>query len=634
MSTSATQETASAFVTNGFDGHATITLYHKNSSYGTQCGVWFANPGQQVGPLEVLFPVGGGSGLVLDYWAIEVAVQDGSSPGIYRNGGWVSSTPWKECQLQKADVGQSLPLSVDTATFSIDLPSGGCTASMSRASDYVAVDHVFVLMLENHSFDNMLAFSGIPGIQVATTANSNTFDGTTYSVSTPAPASMPTDPGHNFCNVLTQLCGEGTTTQPWTPYPSTITNSGFVADYQTQTPNELNNIMACLDTPSQITVLPQLAAEFAVCDQWFSSLPGPTWPNRFFLHGASSGGWSNSPGGTQEVIWMSPLLGFKYPSGNSIFDTLGAAGWQWRIYVDESGPAIGGIPMVAALKGVTYGLDCHPFANFADDLQNPYPYAYTFIEPNYGDVSSTYEGGSSQHPLDSPTGGENLIKALYEAVRSSPFWSRSVLIVTYDEHGGFYDSVAPGRATPPGDGSPNDSSINSAGFMFDHYGVRVPAVIVSPLIPQATVDHTLYDHTSVLATLESLFGLTALTNRDKGANNLLHLLSLTTPRTDCPTTLTAPPPPELAARALVAPDIDRQPLPASGDVHAPLQVALKIDLELSGADSVAQTAARARFKAVVTRGDAAAYATDVMTRARAARANAAQSGQGGVSARS
>jgi phospholipase C len=84
-------------------------------------------------------------------------------------------------------------------------------------------------------------------------------------------------------------------------------------------------------------------------------------------------------------------------------------------------------------------------------------------------------------------GGEALIKATYEAIRNSPLWERSLQIITYDEHGGFYDSVQPGGATPPGDGSPNDLSINSGGFLFDWYGVRVPAVIVSPEVSKEVI---------------------------------------------------------------------------------------------------------------------------------------------------
>ncbi len=189
----------------------------------------------------------------------------------------------------------------------------------------------------------------------------------------------------------------------------------------------------------------QLATDFAVCDHWFSSLPGPTWPNRFFVHGASSAGWADSPPPATIALWETPGGGFTYPSGSSIYDALVKAGMQWRVYVDENGPLLGGIPQVAALKGITYGINTNAFTRFASDLQGPYPYTYTFIEPNYGDVSGgSYTGGSSQHPTDGVSGGEGLVKATYEAIRNSPLWNRSLLIVTYDEHGGFYDSVPPG----------------------------------------------------------------------------------------------------------------------------------------------------------------------------------------------
>ena len=107
--------------------------------------------------------------------------------------------------------------------------------------------------------------------------------------------------------------------------------------------------------------------------------------------------------------------------------------------------------------------------------------------------------------MDGIVGGEALIKATYEAIRNSPLWATSLLIITYDEHGGFYDSVeTAGTAIPPGDSS--RSHVNQHGFTFKQYGVRVPAVVVSPLIPKGKVDHTVYDHSSVLATLEELFG--------------------------------------------------------------------------------------------------------------------------------
>jgi phospholipase C len=132
-----------------------------------------------------------------------------------------------------------------------------------------------------------------------------------------------------------------------------------------------------------------------------------------------------------------------------------------------------------------------------------------------------------------------LIKELYEAIRASPHWDESLLVITYDEHGGFYDHVAPPTAVAPGDRI-LDPANNRHGFDFRQLGVRVPAVIVSPLIPRNLVDHTVYDHTSVLATVEEFFGLAPLTERDRHATSMTHLLSLGTPRVDAPTTL--PPP--------------------------------------------------------------------------------------------
>jgi phospholipase C len=144
------------------------------------------------------------------------------------------------------------------------------------------IEHVFVLMLENHSFDNMFAMSGIPGIICATTANANDWNKTTYRVQNGAPASMPSDPGHEFPDVIEQLAGVGASYPSGGPYPP-IHNSGFAANYATSTtegpapaPAQVGDIMACFTTKTQLPVLYQLATSFAVCDQWFSSIPGPT----------------------------------------------------------------------------------------------------------------------------------------------------------------------------------------------------------------------------------------------------------------------------------------------------------------------------------------------------------------------
>jgi phospholipase C len=611
---------------------AIITLWHKNSDYGVTSQTWEVPADGTCGPMTVLFNTGLGSLTVQDYWAVKVVVQGGSAQGVFHS---VGSGNWTECQLQSPDAGQSIVFKVDTSSLQITLPSGGTSAQMQLTSPLAQVDNVFVLMLENHSFDNIFALSGIPGIVGSSTQNMNEYNGVQYFCAAPAPTAMPTDPGHEFADTYEQLCGEGAVHSPWSSYGSP-TATGFVANYATSlselkdhnpaylpTPNEYGDIMLCFDTPNQLPVIYQLATEFAVCDRWWSSLPGPTWPNRFFVHGASSAGWADSPGDTDIAKWET-VSGFTYPSGASIYDRLGDARMNWRIYVDEDGDALGGIPQVSSLKGITYKIDTESFSGFAGDLLGPYPYPYTFIEPNYGDISGgTYVGGSSQHPMDSMAKGEALIKATYEAIRASPGWERSLLIVTYDEHGGFHDAIPPYGAPPPNDGSPQDLSINSGGFLFDQYGVRVPAVIVSPLIPQASVSHTQYDHASVAATLEALWGLPHMTARDQHANTVLPLLSLGSARTDCPLTLNSPAPEALAAAVTPAPmtaEVAAQPLPASGNTIGFLHIMAKTDLALANGDPAAGAAIQARVAAIKTRGEAAAYFAEVSAKAAAARA--------------
>ena len=395
------------------------------------------------------------------------------------------------------------------------------------------IQHVFVLMLENRSFDHLFALSGIPGINVATSKDMNTCGGTVYAFGDGAPVQMPADPGHEFTDVLEQLCGAGVPYQRGQAYPA-INNSGFVSNYATTkddgTPaqaNEAGEIMRGADIRTQSPALYQLANEFVLCDSWHSSLPGPTWPNRYFLHGASSAGLDHSPTSAEMSEWEC-VDGFPYPKG-SIFDVLGKG--NYRIYQDDCGSALGRVPQVASIRGISF-FDIDDLSHFENDLAGGYTARYTFIEPGYGDiVHDTYEGGSSQHPMDGLSGGDQLVARVYNAIRKSPLWENSLLVILYDEHGGFYDSAKPGKAVSPNDGA--DPSLNTNGFLFDVYGVRVPAIVVSPWVARGHVDHTAYDHSSVLATIERLFKLPALTDRDKHANDLLSLIT-TTCRADCP----------------------------------------------------------------------------------------------------
>jgi phospholipase C len=425
------------------------------------------------------------------------------------------------------------------------------------------IENVFVLMFENRSFDHMFGFSGITGIDIdgnPTSINGvepaviySNVDPQTNAVVQVSPNAdfalkgIDKDPGHEFPNTLMSLCGPDAAYDPVLGgYPS-IDNSGFIANYlldPSADPGERSTtpdrIMRCYDTQKQLPVLYQLASEFALCDQWFSSLPGPTWPNRFFLLAASSGGLDGSPSNL-DVVTSTSVEGYRFDNG-TIFDLLDDRCIDWKIYEGDD------FPVSFAMSGMNLNWLQGRFRSFDDfptDLLAPgFAPKFVFIEPKYGahgfDVTGPgdFSCGNSMHPLDDVTRGEQLLKDVYEAIRNSPLWEKSLLIVCFDEHGGFYDHVAPPAAVPPGD-TITESYVQN-GFLFDQLGVRVPALVISPLVERGVIDHTQYDHTSMLATAEKLFGLKNLTNRDKAANDLLHLVSLKTPRTDTPETLHPP----------------------------------------------------------------------------------------------
>jgi phospholipase C len=268
-------------------------------------------------------------------------------------------------------------------------------------------------------------------------------------------------------------------------------------------------------------------------------MPGPTWPNRFFVHAASSGGLDDSPSAF-ETASSALLDGYRFWNG-TVFDRLDANCLDFEIFEGDE------FPQVFAISGMNlYALEGKftDFEEFASRIADPdYKPVYAFIEPDYGNIlpgtSEDFTCGTSQHPLDDVTRGERLIKAVYEAIRNSPHWEKSVLIITYDEHGGFYDHVTPPPVVAPGDPTTDEDNDHHE-FDFTQLGVRVPTVVVSPLIPRGTIDHTSYDHASIPATIERLLGLRPLTARDAAANDVLHLLSESSPRQDTPGVLPNP----------------------------------------------------------------------------------------------
>ena len=488
-----------------------------------------------------------------------------------------------------------------------------------------ALSHVFVVMLENRSFDHMLGFSNLRGtdaetgqptaIEGLTAGNggegSNTdAKGAVFHAHTPADWAMAFDPPHDFASVQEQLCGVGGT------YAAPKQrNGGFVSRYSHLDPSNPDAIMRCY-APEQVPVMTTLAREFAVCDRWHSSLPGPTWPNRFFVHAASSAGLDDSPSGLTSVSSL-VFNGYRFANG-TIYDRLDQAGLPWRVYHGDA------FPQVLAISGMSLNIPRGRFKDFADfpaDVQSAdYAPVYTFIEPNYGHTithGGDFTCGNSQHPKDDVTRGDALLKTIYETIRNSPLWESSALIITYDEHGGFYDHVFPPSAVPPGDAITNTGN-NHHNFDFALLGVRVPAIIVSPFVPRGTIDHTLYDHTSILATLEQLFNLSPLTNRDRDANTLSHLFSLENPRTaatDAPSSLPAPATSGITCEEIAAEinhDAANLSAPLDSTLEGFLHVAFLRDQQVTPPQEQPQRTAQ--YQQITTKGQALAYMDQVRQR--------------------
>lgn len=404
---------------------------------------------------------------------------------------------------------------------------------------FAKIDRFVVLMMENRSFDHLLGFLKTSNAQVegliGTESNPQDPDVPGSPMVPVARATsfvMPFDPGHEFPDVQVQLYGSSPAAS------DSARMNGFVKSATKSTgsfPADGLRIMECFD-PSQLAVFSTLAQQFAIFNFYYSSLPGPTWPNRFFVHAATSGGLTDSPD-TDQI-----LGGYSFKNG-TIYDALTKAGKDWRIYHD-------GLPQSAGIESLRLAY-VDPFTTrfremnlFAQDVfTNSLP-DYTFIEPNY-DTGHNYQNGNSMHPLNDIREGEKLIKLVYETLRSSTYWERVMLIITFDEHGGFYDHVPPPAAVPTGDDATYANPAHN--FDFDRLGIRIPTIVVSAYTPKGLVigsdpnnPKTTFDHGSVLATVEKCFGLPELTARDKTANTLDIALQLENARNDAPMTLPDP----------------------------------------------------------------------------------------------
>ncbi len=370
------------------------------------------------------------------------------------------------------------------------------------------IQHVVVLMLENRGFDHMVGFlkatdPNIDGLTGTEWNPSNPLQPTDHvTVSPAAEFVLKPDPGHSVMDTNTQLFSN-----PNGPPSVGMPNAGFIWSYSQRSPppTDAASIMKCFD-PARLPVLTTLAREFALCDAWFSSVPGPTWPNRFFAHAATSKGF----------ITNSQFNNYDMPT---IFENLGTNGLSWRDYYHDFSQTWALQRLQTPQNRINFG----SFGRFKSDARNGTLPNYAFIEPKY---FSFFGQANDQHPPHDMRAGEKLIAEVYEALRHSPQWPATMLVITYDEHGGTYDHVVPPAAIPP-DGQTSQ-------FAFDRYGVRVPAIVVSPFVPAGVV-HTVFDHTSIPATLARVFQLGRfLTSRDAAANTFEGVASLSAPRTSVP----------------------------------------------------------------------------------------------------
>jgi len=370
------------------------------------------------------------------------------------------------------------------------------------------IKHVVVLMLENRSFDHMLAGTTFnQPVDQATTNDSNLdTNGKPINVSFNAQIGIKAHPDHLHLGVMLQVTGKKQSkyVKPYNP-----TNAGFITSFTGISSKKGGpgtrygaEIMKC-QPESNVPVLSTLAKEFAVCDRWFSSVPGETWPNRNYVHAATSHG----------TVDITPRI-YGDPT---IFGIVVNAKKDYRVYTDGIAQCLvfSDLWFDKVVRGKFRDFKDH----FAQDVAKGDLPEYVFIEPaHFGKRANSQHPGASDNAR-SFHAGEELIKSVYDALTSNEsIWKSTLLIVTYDEHGGFYDHVKPPteKVVPP------DKLLSPEGFGFDMLGLRVPTVLVSPWIKKGAVDSRTFDHSSIPQAVRMLFAPNAkpLTKRDAASENL------------------------------------------------------------------------------------------------------------------
>jgi phospholipase C len=251
----------------------------------------------------------------------------------------------------------------------------------------------------------------------------------------------------------------------------------------------------------------ELGKTFAIADHYHCSVPGPTWPNRMFLYAATSFGET-----TNSLPDISP---YPYPDNPAtVLDELEPAGVSWLLYADGA-PGAGTIYGFAG-RGRWGRTITAPFSQFQSDAAAGTLPQVSFVDPNLN--SELNKGaGTDEHPPGDIQSGQLFVSQVVQAVMQSPQWPHIALFITHDEHGGFYDHVAPPKACRPDATAPILAAGDTTAGGFDLYGVRVLLLAVSPYAKPGYTGHHVYDHTSITRFIEAKFKLPALTGRDANA---------------------------------------------------------------------------------------------------------------------
>ncbi|HVA49606.1 MAG TPA: alkaline phosphatase family protein [Pirellulales bacterium] len=460
------------------------------------------------------------------------------------------------------------------------------------------IKHVVVLMFENHSFDQMLGcfksvYPDLDGVDPRQPYSNQDSAGRKYFQRQSNDTVVNPDPKHELEHILNQLRGG---------------NAGFVSEYEKEYPattaDERQRIMDYFGK-GDLPALHELAECFTICDHWYSSVPGPTWTNRFFVHSGTSKGLVTMPDG------FAPARYYLSYNQDTIYDRLNERRISWRIYH-------GDVPQSLVLRhqqqphNARHYFFLDRFFRDATGHERSFP-QYTFIEPNYFHLPFEQQPQNDDHPPHSTVAAQELLAKVYNAIRSNAeLWNSTLLIVVYDENGGFYDHIEPPAAVPPDE--------HHEEYTFDQLGVRVPALLVSPWVDRGVLP-TEFDHTSLLKYMADKWGLRPLTQRDRRANSFAAAIRLSgPPRTDTPLSLSVPSP-KLAMAA--APMTAEQPEPAMNENQkALLRFTEDIEPKPVAAAAAAAPGGFAAAVAAPTHGQLAKWRVEAFLRQQTATAEA------------